>query len=85
MNMGKKKCMISLPPDFEEEMTNSNFLVVLGLLFFILMLVAGPVLTIYSLNILFGLSIPITIKTFFATMWLCMVIGARASASFKRS
>lgn len=63
-------------------MTNSDA-VILAALFFIVMIVLGPVLTIWSLNILFGLSIPVTIKTFFATMWLCMVLGARAS--FNRS
>ena len=53
------------------------------ILFFIVMLVLGPILTIWSLNLLFGLSIPVTIKTFFATMWLCMVLGARTR--FNRS
>lgn len=58
-------------------------LIFLTVLFFIVMLVLGPILTIWSLNLLFGLSIPVTIKTFFATMWLCMFFGARAS--LKRS
>lgn len=61
----------------------TGFLILLMVLFFIVMLVLGPILTIWSLNLLFGLSIPVTIKTFFATMWLCMVLGARVS--FNRS
>lgn len=62
---------------------NNSGIVILVALFCIVMIVLGPVWTIWSLNILFGLSIPITLKTFLATMWLCMVLGARAS--FKRS
>ena len=62
---------------------NNLGIVILAALFFIVMLVIGPVFTIWSLNILFGLSIPVTLKTFLATMWLCSVLGA--GASFKRS
>ena len=61
----------------------TGFLMLLMVLFFIVMLVLGPIATLWSLNLLFGLSIPVTIKTFFATMWLCMVLGARVS--FNRS
>lgn len=35
----------------------------------------GPILTIHSLNTLFGLEIPVTFKTFMAALWLLVVLG----------
>lgn len=41
--------------------------------FFILLLIAGPLITIWSLNTLFGIGISYTFKTWLATMWLSLV------------
>jgi hypothetical protein len=35
----------------------------------------GPILTIHSLNTLFGLEIPVTFRTFMAALWLLVVMG----------
>ena len=45
-------------------------LIVLGILFF------APLVTIWSLNMLFGLSIPIKLSTWFATLWLGTIIAS---------
>ena len=44
-----------------------------GLISSILMI---PLFTIWSLNLLFGLSIPVTIQTLSAALWLSVVVGA---------
>jgi len=41
----------------------------------VLAVVFGPLLTIWSLNTLFGLTIPYTLKTWFATLFLAGVVG----------
>jgi len=54
----------------------------LGLLV-IIIVIASPLLSIWALNTLFSLSIPITIWTYLATLWLHIVIGG--SISYKKS
>ena len=44
-------------------------------------LILGPIFTIWSLNILFGMTIPLTWKTYFAALWLAIIISAKASSS----
>ena len=44
-------------------------LVILGLL-----VVFGPIFTIWSLNTIFGLQIPVTFQTWAATIWLLAVV-----------
>lgn len=44
-------------------------LTLVGLLFY-----WTPIFTIWSLNLLFGLSIPLTLKTWFAMFWLDFVL-----------
>jgi len=52
---------------------------VLLLLFAVAFVVAliwfGPLITIWSVNTLFGLAIPYTLKTWFATLWLVGAAG----------
>jgi hypothetical protein len=40
-----------------------------------------PIFTIWSLNILFGLSIPVTLKTWACSLWLSSVVGASIYSS----
>lgn len=51
-----------------------DFLVIVGGLAFVLfiigLIIAGPFVTIWSLNTLFALGISYTFKTWFATLWL---------------
>lgn len=42
-----------------------------------------PCFTIWSLNALFGLAIPVTVKTYFSAMWLAAVVGAHLATSKK--
>lgn len=55
------------------------------ILFAVVMLIMGPIFTIWSLNLLFGLAIPVTFWTWLSMFWLCMVVGGafKASASNK--
>jgi hypothetical protein len=50
----------------------------------IVLLWLGPIMTIWSLNLLFGLSIPITLKTWAATLWLIACIGGSSQSSRRR-
>jgi hypothetical protein len=54
-----------------------KFVLVVALIVLLLGLV--PFLTILSMNVLFGLGIPITFKTWMACFWLQLLITAKAS------
>lgn len=41
---------------------------------FILLVLIGPIFTIWALNTLFGLEIPLTFKTWAAVVWLTTVL-----------
>ena len=43
----------------------------------------GPYFTIIALNALFGLGIEVTIGTWFAMLWLHIVIAAKSASSKK--
>ncbi len=43
----------------------------------IVLIVAGPLVTIWSLNTLFNLGIPMNLATWFATLWLGAALKAR--------
>lgn len=48
-----------------------KYVAIVGVLVFLLgMLIIGPLLTIFSLNTLFGLNIAYTIWTYLSVMWL---------------
>lgn len=49
----------------------------------LVIVIAGPFWTIWALNLLFGLSIPITFKTWLAVTWLEIVLTASAKAGSK--
>jgi len=51
----------------------------------IAMIVGGPLLTIWSLNTLFGLGIAFTYHTWLAALWLGTVVGGIASGNSKSS
>lgn len=44
------------------------------------LIIVGPLLTIWSLNTLFGLTIAYTLKTWFAAMVLGGIIGSKAAS-----
>lgn len=52
------------------------FIVVLVIALF----VAGPLLAIWSLNTLFGLSIAYTLKTWFAVLVLSGIVGSKVAS-----
>lgn len=47
-----------------------------GIAALLVLLVISPLITIAALNVLFGLSIPITFGTYFSTLWLTLMITA---------
>lgn len=61
---------------------NKIFLLVLAL---IALLLAGPLLTIWSLNTLFGLGIPYTLMTWLATAWLGTVTFGNVAHAIRRN
>ena len=61
-------------------MENSTVIVV-GVILVLLMLALGPIITIWSLNTLFGLSIPTNIATWFAALWTSILVGSAAARS----
>lgn len=54
--------------------------------FAILLVICGPLATIWSLNTLFGLAIPISVDTWIATFWLATIVtgGAATFSSGKK-
>jgi hypothetical protein len=42
-----------------------------------LMIVFGPIFTIWSLNVVFGASIPLTLEVWFGVMWLHVLLVSR--------
>ncbi len=48
--------------------------------FFVALVALGPLLTLWSINTLFGLTIPYTLKTWFATLWLVGAAGVSTSS-----
>ena len=68
--------------------TNRNYeraMLVLGVLFLLLLLGVGPVLTILSINALFMLNIPISIWTWLAVAWLNMTTFGGLATAIKQS
>jgi hypothetical protein len=61
---------------------NTYTLALIGLLVIVLIIVS-PFLSIWALNILFSLTIPMNIWTWLAVCWLHIVIGG--SVSYKKS
>ncbi len=49
----------------------------------ITVIIFGPIFSIWSLNLLFGLGIPVTFKTWCATLWLAIVVSGTVKASSK--
>lgn len=54
--------------------------ILLAVLLFIValcLLVAGPILTIWAVNLLFSTAIPVTFWTWLSTAWLCVQFGGQ--------
>lgn len=49
--------------------------VTLAILFIFAIIIAAPIASIASVNTLFGTEIPVNFTTFFAAMWLNIVVG----------
>jgi hypothetical protein len=47
--------------------------------FVLIGLIYSPIVTIFSINALFGLVIPVTIKTWLAIVWLSMFVSVLLS------
>jgi hypothetical protein len=59
---------------------------ILGLIFILLIIICGPIITIWSLNALFPLlAIPLTVKTWFATAIALMTLRGCCSTTVKTS
>lgn len=50
-------------------------------LFFVALIAIVPLLTLWSLNVLFGLAIPYTLKTWFASLFLSSVVASSGYSS----
>lgn len=48
---------------------------ILMLAIIVLVVIGGPLATIWSINTLFGLTIEVTIATWFASFWLTSIFG----------
>lgn len=67
--------------------TNRNYeraMLVLGVLILLLLIGAGPVLTILSINALFMLNIPISIWTWLAVVWLNLTTFGGLAATIRQ-
>ncbi len=51
----------------------------------ILGIVFGPQVTIWALNTLFGLNIPVNLATWFAAFWLTLLVCARSFNTSSKS
>lgn len=51
-----------------------------GILLILVFFVFGPIFTIWALNLIFGLSIPLNFWTWLSVFWLHMVINSRSSS-----
>lgn len=49
--------------------------------FVILLIICGPLATIWSLNTLFGFAIPVGIDTWMAAFWLSAIVGGTTALS----
>lgn len=63
---------------------NNATLKLLLILLLIVILLVSPVLTIWSLNTLFGLTIPYTLATWFAAVWLSMVTFGNVATAVRK-
>lgn len=45
------------------------------------LVIVGPLVTIWALNALFGLAIPFALKTWLAAAWLASVVAYRGKSS----
>lgn len=61
----------------------SGILIVFLIVFLILMVLVGPLITIWSLNTLFNLGIDYTFWTWLATAWLCLVTFGNVASSIR--
>jgi len=57
---------------------NESTIAFIGI-FLILAVIFFPMITIWALNTLFGLQIPTTFATWFATLWLTGIVAAKAN------
>jgi len=60
-----------------DDFATALVLIILAIIVFIF----APMITIWSLNTIFGMSIPVNIATWFATLWLGMVVSSGALKS----
>ncbi len=51
----------------------------------ICLMIFGPMITVWALNTLFGLSIPINLATWFAMLWVSGTLGAAARGAVSSS
>jgi len=49
--------------------------ILFGIAVIVLLVIFGPLVTIYALNTLFGLGIPVTLGTWFSAFWLAAIVG----------
>jgi hypothetical protein len=53
------------------------------LLFYVVLIIIGPLLTISSINTLFGLTIPYALETWAAVVWLSMITFGNVVTTIK--
>ena len=61
------------------------FLLLLAVVALLALVFAMPFFTIWSLNALFGLAIPVTVKTYFSALWLAAVVGGARGFQHNKS
>lgn len=61
----------------------NNFTLLVWLIIGIGVFIFGPLITLWSINTLFGLSIAYSIETWFATIWLLMVTFGNVASNIK--
>jgi hypothetical protein len=56
---------------------------ILLIIAFLVLIIVSPVVTIWSLNTLFGLAIDYTLQTWLATVWLSMVTFGNVATAIR--
>lgn len=63
------------------DFSGRSMLMMFGCLAIIALFLFGPIFTIWSLNTLFALSIPVTIWTYASVFWLQLILSASVEDS----
>lgn len=67
------------------QMYSKDVWFLLGVATVVALVIGGPLVTIWALNVLFGLSIEYSVQTWFAVVWLGSLLSGAIGVSYKKS